>query len=214
MRHLIPVCMTILSLASAPVCSAAYAETITALAVPVNPEHPEKTASHARILGCSEERNTLTVELIAPEIFAEEDIRELAAGDAIYTDGEEVRIQSIDRYEEDGYLVINEGKNENAPGSVRLRRDRRGSYMAERCGQPIYNTLAVIECPIRDTLLFLDYTGAETGGAPDLPIVSTAAEFAALIRDGFLNPGLDNVCVVFDGDGQLAAVHRLSVPPQ
>ena len=42
MRHLIPVCMTILSLASAPVCSAAYAETITALAVPVNPEHPEK----------------------------------------------------------------------------------------------------------------------------------------------------------------------------
>ena len=56
------------------VFTSVYAETITALASPVNPEHLENTASYARILGYDEARNTLTVELIVPEVFAEEDV--------------------------------------------------------------------------------------------------------------------------------------------
>ena len=64
-------------------CSAASAEVITALATEVNPEHLEKTASYARILGYNEQNNTLTVQLIVPEIFSQEDVEALKVGDSI-----------------------------------------------------------------------------------------------------------------------------------
>ena len=66
-RHFISFFL-ILSLLMAA-CFPASADVITALAIEVNPEHLEKTASYARILGYNEESNTLTVELIAPEVF-------------------------------------------------------------------------------------------------------------------------------------------------
>ena len=76
-------------------CSAASADTITALATEINPEHLEKTASYARILGYNEETNTLKVELIAPERFSGEEVAALKEGDSIYTNGQEVLIESI-----------------------------------------------------------------------------------------------------------------------
>ena len=203
------------------VCSAVCAETITAMATPVNPDHLEKTSCYARILGYNEDRNTLTVELIVPEVFAEEEVMELEVGDAIYTGGEEVTIQTIDWYEDDGYLVINAGAYEHAPGSVYLLMDRWGNYMPDRYGHPTYNTIAVLECPVTKTLLFLDYTSAETGDALELPIVSTATELAETIQsieesrltkaDYMVGLDIDNVYVVFDGDGQLAVVQRFFV---
>ena len=45
MKRLMLVWVMILCLVPVLVCSAACAETITALATPVNPEHLEKTAS-------------------------------------------------------------------------------------------------------------------------------------------------------------------------
>lgn len=116
------------------VFTSVYAETITALASPVNPEHLENTASYARILGYDEARNTLTVELIVPEVFAEEDVLALEVGDSIFTGGQEVLIRSIDRYEDDGYLVINAGAYEHAPGSVYLHMDEWGNYMPDATG--------------------------------------------------------------------------------
>ena len=176
---------------------------------------------YARILGYNEDRNTLTVELIVPEVFAEEEVMELEVGDAIYTGGEEVTIQTIDWYEDDGYLVINAGAYEHAPGSVYLHMDRWGNYMPDRYGHPTYNTVAVIECPVTETLLFLDYTSAETGDALELPIVRTATELAETIQSieesrltkaGYMvGLDIDNVYVVFDGDGQLAVVQRFFV---
>ena len=221
MKRLILVWVMILGLVMVFVCSAVCAETITAMATPVNPDHLEKTSCYARILGYNEDRNTLTVELIVPEVFAEEEVMELEVGDAIYTGGEEVTIQTIDWYEDDGYLVINAGAYEHAPGSVYLHMDRWGNYMPDRYGHPTYNTIAVLECPVTETLLFLDYTSAETGDALELPIVRTATELAETIQsieesrltkaDYMVGLDIDNVYVVFDGDGQLAVVQRFFV---
>ena len=221
MKRLMLVWVMILCLVMVFVCSAVCAETITAMATPVNPDHLEKTSCYARILGYNEDRNTLTVELIVPEVFAEEEVMVLEVGDAICTGGEEVTIQTIDRYEDDGYLVINAGAYEHAPGSVYLHMDRWGNYMPDRYGHPTYNTIAVLECPVTKTLLFLDYTSAETGDALELPIVRTATELAETIQsieesrltkaDYMVGLDIDNVYVVFDGDGQLAVVQRFFV---
>ena len=221
MKRLMLVWVMILCLVMVFVCSEVCAETITAMATPVNPDHLEKTSCYARILGYNEDRNTLTVELIVPEVFAEEEVMELEVGDAIYTGGEEVTIQTIDWYEDDGYLVINAGAYEHAPGSVYLHMDRWGNYMPDRYGHPTYNTIAVLECPVTKTLLFLDYTSAETGDALELPIVRTATELAETIQSieesrltkaGYMvGLDIDNVYVVFDGDGQLAVVQRFFV---
>ena len=221
MKRLILVWVMMLCLVMVFVCSEVCAETITAMATPVNPDHLEKTSCYARILGYNEDRNTLTVELIVPEVFAEEEVMELEVGDAIYTGGEEVTIQTIDWYEDDGYLVINAGAYEHAPGSVYLHMDRWGNYMPDRYGHPTYNTIAVLECPVTETLLFLDYTSAETGDALELPIVRTATELAETIQsieesrltkaDYMVGLDIDNVYVVFDGDGQLAVVQRFFV---
>ena len=221
MKRMLLVWAMILCLVMVFVCSAVCAETITAMAAPVNPDHLEKTSCYARILGYNEDRDTLTVELIVPEVFAEEEVMELEVGDAIYTGGEEVTIQTIDWYEDDGYLVINAGAYEHAPGSVYLHMDRWGNYMPDRYGHPTYNTIAVLECPVTETLLFLDYTSAETGDALELPIVRTATELAETIQsieesrltkaDYMVGLDIDNVYVVFDGDGQLAVVQRFFV---
>ena len=221
MKRLMLVWVMILCLVMVFVCSAVCAETITAMATPVNPDHLEKTSCYARILGYNEDRNTLTVELIVPEVFAEEEVMVLEVGDAICTCGEEVTIQTIDWYEDDGYLVINAGAYEHAPGSVYLHMDRWGNYMPDRYGHPTYNTIAVLECPVTETLLFLDYTSAETGDALELPIVRTATELAETIQSieesrltkaGYMvGLDIDNVYVVFDGDGQLAVVQRFFV---
>jgi hypothetical protein len=195
--------------------------TITAMAAPVNPDHLEKASCYARILSYNEDQNTLTVELIVPEVFAEDEILEIEVGDAIYTGREEITIRTIEWHEDDGYLVINRGAYEHAPGSVYLQQDVWGNYMPDHYGHPTYNTLAVIECPVTDTLLFLDYTSEVTGDALKLPRISTAAEFLDYIRsiqnareidhEYVIGLDIDNVYVVFDGEGKLATVQRYFV---
>ncbi len=221
MRRMMLICMMILCLMMLFVCSAACAETITAMATPINPEQLKKVSCWARILDYNEDRNTLTVELIVPEVFAEEEVMELEVGDVIYTGGEEIEIQTIEWHKDDGYLIINRGVYEHAPGSVYLRHDYWGNYMPNRYGHPIYNTLAVIECPVTDTLLFLDYTSENTGDELILPRVSTAAEFLNIVRSiqnarkidhkYVIGLDIDNVYVVFDGEGKLATVQRYFV---
>ena len=203
-------------------CYCAYAETtITAMATDIDPNHLEKVSSYARILEYNEEKNTLSVELIVPEIFAEDDILDLEIGDKIFTSGSEVEVQTIDWYEEYGYLVINAGIQEHAPGSIYLHEDRWGNYIPERYAHKTYNTIAVIECPITDHLLFLDYISSDTCDALDLPSVYTAIEFLEIFRNtkenGTVGPvylvdfDIDNVYVVFDGNGQVATIQRFFV---
>ena len=215
-RHFISFFL-ILSLLMAA-CFPASADVITALAIEVNPEHLEKTASYARILGYNEESNTLTVELIVPEIFSREDVEALKVGDSIYTGGREVTIESIEKVDHWGdYIKINDG-------SVNLSRrsDGSGNFAAVSEWNDAYTwiELAVIECPVKDSLLFLDYINDENGYALELPVVRTAPELTArLLEEGadqVFAVGLtaDNVYVIFDGEGNLATIQRFYVPWQ
>ena len=199
-------------------CSAASADVITAMASEVNPEHLEKTASYARILGYNEESNTLTVELISPEVFPGDDVRALQVGDSIFTDGQEVVIRTME--EVWGDIVINEGPYEYADGSVYLMMDFDDNYRTQVYDDNVWISLAVLECPVRDSLLFLDYIREETGEALDLPIVRTARELVDQLlaeqasEDYAIGLDNDNVYVVFDGEGQLSTIHRYYVPWQ
>ena len=199
-------------------CSAASAEVITALATEVNPEHLEKTASYARILGYNEKENTLKVQLIVPEIFSCEDVEDLKVGDSIYTGGQEVTIETIEKVDHWGdYIRINDG-------SVNLSRrsDGSGNFAAVSEWDDAYTwiELAEIECPVKDSLLFLDYINDETGNPLELPVVHTAMELTARLTEEDASEAFvvgftaDNVYVVFDGEGNLATIHRFYVPWQ
>ena len=207
--------MAFLLILSLILCSAASAEVITALAIEVNPEHLEKTASYARILGYNEESNTLTVELIAPEVFDGEDVLSLKPGDGIYTGGREVTIQSIS-YDDEwcDTVFINDDE-------LMLIQDRSGNYtmMAEE-EDCVWNAFAQIECPVQSSLLFLDYIDHETGNALALPVVRTVDELTAELRavgpaEAYtVGLSTNNVYVVFDGEGNLATIQRFYVPWQ
>lgn len=215
-------CSAIIALAmivSLLLCSAASADVITALATEINPEHLEKVASYARILGYNEENNTLTVELIVPEVFAWEDVQSLKVGDGIYTGGQEIVIWKIERYDEYGLIVINdEHLSDHADGSVYLHESPYsydGDYMPERYGNYTWNTLAVIDCPVTDSLLFLDCIDEDAAGdALALPRVFTARELVEKMQaeqasdEYFIGLAIDNVYVVFDGEGNLSTICR------
>lgn len=202
------------------VCSPASADTITAMASEINPEHLEKVASYARILGYNEDENILTVELIVPEVFRRDEILALQVGDGIYTGGQEILIRSIGRYDGDSLIVINEGAYEFAEGSVYLYEDLSGNYRPEVYEDYTWGTLARLTCPVQESLLFLDGIDPKTGDPRTLPTVHTAQELTlqlleAQTADGYVI-GLDNnnVYVVFDGEGGLAVIQRFFVPWQ
>ena len=193
-------------------CSPASAHTITALATEINPEHLEKVSSYARILGYNEEMDTLAVELIVPERFSGEEVAALKEGDGIYTNGQEVLIESID-YDDDWCSTVFFNDHD-----VFLIQDRNGNYTAmadeDDC---VWITIAQIECPVGDSLLFLDYVDEETGNAMTLPVVHTARELTARLAEEDVSDAFhvgftgNNVYVVFDGEGNLATIQRYFV---
>ena len=190
-------------------CASSSAETITALAIEINPEHLEKTVSYARILGYNEKNNTLTVELITPEVFLGEDIDALQAGDSIYTGGREVPIRSIS-YDDDWCSTVFFNDRE-----LMLFQDRTGKYtmMADE-DNCVWTSFAQIECKVMETLLFMDHIDEQTGRERKLPVVHSAkdliSELQAKNASEAYTLGLssNNVYVVFDETGNLAAIHR------
>ena len=207
--------ITLVLILSLLLCSAASADTITAMASEINPDHLEKVSSYARILGYNEETDTLTVELIVPEVFSGEDIAALQVGDRVYTAGGEIAIESIS-YNDDwcSTLFIN-GED------LFLFQDRNGNYtmMADE-DDCVWNTMAIVECPVKETLLFLDYVDEETGNALTLPVVHTARDLTRRLLEEDASEvytvGLtaNNVYIVFDEAGRLATIQRYSVPWQ
>ena len=200
-------------------CFPASADVITALAIEVNPEHLEKTASYARILGYNADSNTLTVELIVPEVFSQDDVEALQVGDSIYTGGQEVAVRTIEK--DWDTVLINRGEQGYDDDSVYLYRQFDGSYLRMGLDDSFtWRSLDPIECLVTDSLLFLDYTGAEWNEPLRLPIVRSGRELTAqLLKEDaseVYNIGLDcyNVYVTFDGEGSLATIHRFYVPWQ
>ncbi|MDO5325954.1 MAG: hypothetical protein Q4G00_04435 [Clostridia bacterium] len=199
-------------------CSAASADVITALAIEVNPDHLEKTVSYARILGYNEESNTLTVELIAPEVFDRKDVLSLQVGDSIYTGGQELVIQTIEKNDWD--FVLNKGSRDGVIETIYLMKDGDCNYRRMNGDDYVWNTLAVMDFPVKDFLLFLDDIEEELFRPQDVPIVRTARELTARLEEEDASEAFDvgftanNVYVVFDGEGNLAVVHRFYVPWQ
>ena len=195
-------------------CSAASAQTITP--VDIEPVAQKQASSYARILGYHEESNTLTVELILPEIFSCDDVEALRAGDIIYTNGREVLIETIESVEWGSYFI-----NEvDEPDFVSLVMDADGNYMTKRYGDYVWSTLTEIECPVRESMLFLDYIDDQTGNPLELPVVHTARELTEemLFTEAYeaFTAGFtcNNVYITFDEEGNLATIHRFYVPWQ
>ena len=195
-------------------CSAAFAATIYPMEMQF--DHIEQTSFYARILAYNEESDTLTVELIAPETFTADEVEALKVGDSIYTNGREILIESIEciRW---GVYAINEA---DEPNYVYLAMDEAYNYKTEDYGDFSWHTLTQIECPVQETLLFLDYINDQNGSPLDLPVVHTARELTDEMLDigpyEAFTAGLtcNNVYVTFDDAGNLATIHRFYVPWQ
>ena len=80
-----------------------------------------------------------------------------------------------------------------------------------------WNSVAVIECPVTEDLLLLDFVDDNSGEGVALPRVLTAGELtekmlAEQVSDEYhIGFAIENVYVVFDGEGQLASIHRYYV---
>ena len=75
--------------------AAASADTITGLAIDIDPNHLESCAVYVRITAYHEKTDTVSIEIIVPEKFDANDIDRLSVGDSIFTNGEEIMIESI-----------------------------------------------------------------------------------------------------------------------
>ena len=175
--------LVVLLVFSLLLCSAAYADTLMPKRTEVHPDRLVKTASYARILGYNEAENTLTVELIAPEVFDYADVYALKAGDKIFANGMEVTIETLawwDDWKEilwinDGdvclikeHLLLMDNVDEISGGMLELPR----VFAADE-------TIAMVQA-------------------------EQAAEYNRL--------AVNNVYVVFDSEGDLAVIHRFYVP--
>lgn len=199
-------------------CSSASAGTcITAMATSVDPDNLACTAVNARILGYNPDSNSLTLELIIPEVFSAEEVENLKVGDAIYSQGKEIPVKSI----EDDVLSIsiNGGSYEYEEGTLWLVQDSTDdrNYRPMYYNDYFWTSLAELQVPVPDSLLFLD--DIDTLGGPfPLPAVYTAKEFLRILREEAEYDGVgfttNNVYVVFDGQGALASIERYYVPWQ
>ena len=197
-------------------CSTASADTITAMATEINPEHLEKVSSYARILGYNEETNTLTVELTAPEVFARDEVLALQVGDSIYTGGREIVIRTVEHDDRLGCIdiEINCGDASGlADDHIYLIEDEDGNYKNQiGMGEYTWITVAVIECSVKDSLVFLDYDDERFAqGKLILPRVCSAQELVekmvtAQASGPYFGLANDNVYVVFDREGNLAII--------
>ena len=193
--------------------SAASADTITAVASEPYMETYAKYVCYARIHDYDSKTGMLEVELIMPEIFDGEDVKGLQPGDAIYTGGQEVVIETIT--EEDGYIILNKGDYPFSEGSVWLKADLDGNYRPMNYEDYTWLEMARLEVPVTERLLLLDYIDPSSGLMLEKPTVHSAAEFLAM-KDDTADPGFDvnNVIAVLDENGDLAVIERYYVPWQ
>ena len=199
-------------------CSSASAGTcITAMATSVDPDNLACTAVNARILGYNPDSNSLTLELIIPEVFSAEEVENLKVGDAIYSQGKEIPVKSI----EDDVLSIsiNGGSYEYEEGTLWLVQDSTDdrNYRSMYYNDYFWTSLAELQVPVPDSFLFLDDIDT-LGGPLPLPAVYTAKEFLRILREEAEYDGVgfatNNVYVIFDGNGALASIERYYVPWQ
>ena len=187
---------------------------ITALASEVNPEALVSVSVNARIRQYNPDSNTLDMEIIVPERYDPAEVRSLQIGDAIYTQGREVEIRTIEN-DESGYYVL----NQDAEDAVDLYEGVDLAYWVSDVNDNTWTVLAEIRVPVPERLLFLDGIDPATGESPLQPAVHNAREFVSMLvseEEGQTGPGfaINNVTAVFDETGALALVRRFYVPWQ
>ena len=214
---LLALCLAVLPLLSLAEEDVTERTVVTALASEVNPDALASVSVNARIIGYDAKKNTLTLEIIVPERFLPEDIQALKSGDAIWTGGQEIEVQTV--ADVDGYTVINEGEYEYSEGSVWLYEGVDMNYWVADGHDNAWTLFATVDVPVTDHLLFLDEINPATGETLTHPAVHSGAEFQAMLEKeaaGEGGPGFatNNVSVVFDESGALALITRYYVPWQ
>ena len=189
-------------------------KTITAIASEINPERLASVTVYARIAAADE--NKVKVTLLVPEHYNGEEVRGLVPGDSVYTQGKEVKVETVS--EAYGYIIVNENEEQFSEDSIWFYEETDGSYAISGWDDITWINLAEIDFPVTDKLLFLDGIDPATGEALDMPAVHSGTEFLEMLKaeaEGN-GPGFDarNVFTAFDADGQLALVQRYYVPWQ
>ena len=188
----------------------ASAKTATCLAHNIDPDNMSMQMVHVRFLAYNEADNTVTCELLMPERFDEEEIRELEVGDSIFTGGEEVIITAVDDDKYANYYILNyHGNDEDdyiylceIEEGVFVRYDFNDDY--------VWLSIATVELPVPDNLIFQD---DEDWDLNMLPKVFDASVFIATVK-GENGVPLDiyNAIATFGPNGELAVVRRYYVP--
>ena len=193
----------------------AYADTVTGLAIEINPDHLESCAVHVRVTAYHEETDTVSLEIIVPERFDANEIKNLSVGDSVFTNGKEVNIESITEEYSANYGGLTILNKDTVP--VRLYEDDQQKYRTiTDYGDFIWLTIAALEVPLPDDILFLDGINPEDGGIPDLPAVKNKNGLIRIFSEGEENAdsGLacNNAYAVFNETGELAVIVRYYVP--
>ena len=210
MKKLILIVLSLLLLTAT-----ASADTVTGLAINIDPEHLESCAVYVRVTAYHEETDTVSIEIIVPEKFDANDIDNLSVGDSIFTNGKEVSIESIDKEYSSYYgalIILNKDKD-----PVWLYEDDQQNYRTIKNNDDyVWLSLAALEMPLPDNILFLDGVNPEDGGILDLPIVKNKDDLIKVFSEDEenLDSGLDinNAYAVFNETGELTVIIRYYVP--
>lgn len=208
MKRLLLVILSVLLLPAA-----VYADTVTGLAIEINPDHLESCATYVRVTAYHEETDTVSVEIIVPEKFDANDIDKLSVGDSIFTNGEEILIESItEEYHDGGLIILNKDTD-----PVWLTEDAQQNYRTIQSNDDyVWLSVATLETPLPDNVLFLDGVNPEDGGILDLPMVKNKEDLIKVFREGEENydSGLavNNTYAIFNEAGELAVIVRYYVP--
>ena len=198
--------LTVLLVLALILCTGAASaqKSATCVATDIDPENPAMQTVYVRFLSYNEADNTVTVELLTPEIFDKKEIEALEAGDTIFTGGKEVTITSVES--DYGSVDFNmEGE------AISLCETHDGNYIRlDDNYDYVWLTVAIVELEIPETLLFLDDEDPQASGLPSAHDVNAFLE----ALKGENGPTLDrnNAIAVFDADGKLAVVKRFYVP--
>ena len=189
-----------------PAMALAERKVVTALATNINPDDLSNTLVDARIKSYNKEDGTMTLEIIVPEFYDGEDIKNLQIGDAIYTQGHEVTVDAINEY--DCFITV----IQNDPDEVIMIVTDLDTVCPIMDNDDFsWITLTTVTVPVMPYLVFLDGIDPATGEDLPLPTVHSAEEFIAIL-DGKnkSDPGFDlnNIEIVFNSEAQPDIIRR------
>lgn len=198
-----------------PVMACAEPKTITAVASDVNPSALFSIAVDARIKAYNRADNTMTVEIIVPEAYDPDEVESLQVGDAIYTQGQAITVESV--VNDYGVIILNQKNPDDPTDSIMLYQGADMNYEIMEADDHTWTTLGILNVPVSGSLLYLDEIDPATGETLGNPTVHNLQQFVAELEGGSeAGPGFDtnNTTVVFDETGALALIRRFYVPWQ